>query len=147
MDYSKQIEIIDNDYSPYLIHFTNNRDSLLSILWKNIIEARNPFGAARKQSTKSLDSQRCVCLTETPIHFLSKFFQSRKSSSYGIGFKKEYLRNLGANPVWYIHKESYLKKLLDSMIGEEKDPESLIWYLTPFIDFPGVYQRTRYEFE
>ena len=105
-----------SDLSTFLLHFTRDqeagaaRSNLLSILRDRRIEARSAHGMMRAQAESSpalAETQRCVCLTETPIEhawmmccdIASRAYQF---SPYGLAFPKSWARRIGANPVWYL---------------------------------------------
>jgi Putative abortive phage resistance protein AbiGi, antitoxin len=105
-----------SDLSTFLVHFTRDlstgsaRDNLLSIVNSRRIEARNVHGMLRDRATvgSSLaDTQRCVCLTETPIEhawMMCRPIANRQNqfANYGIAFPKIWARRGGVNPVWYV---------------------------------------------
>jgi len=106
------------DLSTFLVHLTaagvEAETNLISILSGRKIEARNPYGLlrdfARDNAEAYIDlyqSQRVVCLTETPLEHVWMMCaniadRGHPLSSYGIAFAKPWAREIGANPVWYI---------------------------------------------
>lgn len=142
------------DFSEYLTHFTkptplqSGYDNQLSILEGRELTAQNPFGIARV-SAPDYESQKTVCFSEIPLHCLDRL--SERRSRYGIGFTKEYAKSKGAQPVWYIEKDTKQHKSIEEVINtalSSKAPESNpIWNLTPFIDIPGDYSAGVYRFE
>jgi hypothetical protein len=141
-----------SDISEYVVHFTrdlesqNAYDNVISILWNQVIEARNPFGIGRPLCP-DLESQNVVCFSEVPLHELGRIAQRRKSR-YGVGFSKRFARGNGANPIWYVEKNSeYYRALCELMGSDASSSLSPIWQLTPLIDAPGDYNSGSYRFE
>jgi len=112
------------DYSPFLVHLTregfdchgNPAISAREILYEFILTEKKlkayNYYCLFKDKIDSLDETnknkfRVVCFTETPIdqiEVLLERVQGRNTilSSYGLVFKKEYIRIKGGNPVFYI---------------------------------------------
>lgn len=90
-----------DDLSNYVVHFTKeapgSADQLIAILQSGMIEARNRYGAALHDER----APKVVCLTETPIHKLSRILARR--GPYGIGFHKRFAIGLGGGPVLYAY--------------------------------------------
>jgi hypothetical protein len=111
------------DYSPYLVHLTKDavneegyldadaQDALDSILEQKILYACNHFFPYSKnlnnQKPSVIDKFRVVCFTETPIDQIGVIlYKSIKRKfnpePYGLVFTKEYIREKGGNPVFYV---------------------------------------------
>lgn len=65
------------DMSNHVVHFTktyenkNAYENMLGILSKRAIEARNPYGVARKTAPDP-SSQNVVCFSEVPLHHIRR---------------------------------------------------------------------------
>jgi hypothetical protein len=106
------------DLSTFLVHLTAQASdaamNLLSIMSARTIEARNPYGLLRdyardteRHDPRLYDSQRVVCLSETPLEHVWMMCEEiadrgHPLSPYGLAFSKPWARAVGANPVWYI---------------------------------------------
>ncbi|MFC4054456.1 abortive infection system antitoxin AbiGi family protein [Actinomadura syzygii] len=136
--------------SEYLVHLTS-RVAFGRILADGELQASRRFGAARH--VKDLDvPQQSVCLSEIPLDYLSRLVERR--GEFGVGYDKRAVAMAGGAPVWYLRKDSpvvkELKSLVEKASREDGRPESQddpVWNLTPYIDFPGPYRDTEYEFE
>ncbi|WP_285913265.1 hypothetical protein [Actinomadura opuntiae] len=137
--------------SEYLVHLTN-RIAFTRILGDGELRAsRRPFGAARRVRDVEVP-QQSVCLSEIPLDYLSRLVDRR--GEFGVGYAKRAVALAGGAPVWYLRKDSPVanefKRLVSNACGEDGRPERQddpIWNLTPYIDFPGAYWETEYEFE
>lgn len=147
-----------SDLSTFLVHLTrtsggkNARQRLAEIIIGGAIDAVSPFGHAvsRLQASRwSLDSQRCVCFTETPlehISLLTEQIEGRqiKLEPYGIIITKKQARKLGVNPVWYLDitpGHDWLTKPLNALIDRaiaEKNAQDPVFTLTPLIEQFGL---------
>ncbi len=103
-----------------------------------------------QREDKSLDSQRVVCFTETPLEYtylLLKEIEGRKCQfgPYGVAIPKRLGRNAGANPVWYVDISptgiEWLSNSINALVedavksnGFEKSP---IARLAPFVEQMG----------
>lgn len=106
---SEKIREHRGDLSPYLFHYTKGRDSFEILL--SIINDR-----------KLKSDKGYICLTEAPIttslgmfDYMNKF-PSPMYAPYGIGFKRDFLFEVGARPVIYGTNEE-----------NEKIPEEFKW--------------------
>jgi hypothetical protein len=138
------------DMSEYLVHLTN-QVVFRRILGDGELRALRTFGAARKVRDIELP-QQSVCLSEIPLDFLSRLVDRR--GKFGVGYAKRAVALAGGAPVWYLRKDSPVanefKRLVEIASSEDKRPkcqEDPVWSLTPYIDFPGPYWETEYEFE
>lgn len=105
-----------SDLSTFLVHLTRDstsgtsaRQSLMAILGAQKVRALSGFGPAASlvKGTRFEDSQRVVCLTETPLEHTWMMCQpiagrNVQLSSYGLAFTKDWGRRCGVNPIWYI---------------------------------------------
>lgn len=122
-----------DDISQFLVHLTRDYDdhsaleNLMSILRHRRILARNPhcLFAHKLKNAKFSSVLRSrfntVCLTETPLHQISKLLQDApgrqiKLQPYGIVFKRTDLQKKGASPAIYIN--SYGTSLRDYLLTE-----------------------------
>ncbi len=122
-----------DDISQFLVHLTRdyeNRtaiDNLIHILGRQKIEARNPHClVTHKLEQMGFNSFlrrkfNTVCLTETPLHQISKLLQDVpgrriKLQPYGLVFKRAKLQNQGASPAIYIN--SYGTSLRNYLLTE-----------------------------
>ncbi len=154
-----------SDLSSFLVHLTRNangksaKENLFSILkdWK--IEARTMFGAAMsKLNGQIVESQKCVCFTETPLeylHLLLERIEGRdfRFGPYGVGITKKLARKQGANPVWYLDitpGHDWLMNPINEMIDEGVKSagfeQTRIAKITPFIEQMGTGRDYRKEF-
>lgn len=162
-----------SDLSTFLVHLTKDSatkdgmampavEALKRILQSGEVQARNSFGHAvskLRAAKMSLISQRCVCLTETPLVHLRLLLgeiEGRKVplKPYGIALPKKIGRLSGINPVWYLNmtpgaKGGWLSepwnKLIDEAIANHTTvpfDQSSIAKLTPFIEQMGTWSAT-----
>jgi hypothetical protein len=137
--------------SDFVVHFAKeyeNRsgyDNMLSILHSRRIEARNPFGIA-KDKAPDIDTQKVACFSEVPLQRLSRLAKAR--SDYGIVFRKDIVIHRKANPILYAYKDhAVLSALKELMKAAKHDVANPIWTITPFVDAPGDYGKSKYFFE
>jgi hypothetical protein len=139
------------DMSEYLVHLTN-QVAFRRILRDGELRASpKSFGAARRVRDVEVP-QQSVCLSEIPLDYLSRLVDRR--GNFGVGFAKRSVAMTGGAPVWYLRKDSpvaaVFKRLVENACGQDGRPISQddpVWDLTPYIDFPGSYWDTEYEFE
>ena len=109
------------DFSPFLVHLTRDdgefcaKDILDTILVENTLKAYNHYcyfsPALNKSQSISLQYKfKVVCFTETPIGqidvLLNKVSQRNfNPEPYGLVFQKEYIREMGGNPVFYVNRK------------------------------------------
>lgn len=147
-----------SDLSTFLVHLTRTvggqsaKQRLASIVRGRFIVPVSPFGhaVARLQASGwPLDSQRCVCFTETPLEHMSLLTEEIegrqvKFEPYGIIITKKQARRLGVNPVWYLDitpGHDWLTKPLNGLIDRaisEKNPRDPVFRLTPFVEQFGL---------
>lgn len=138
------------DMSEYLVHMTRDIESLMSIVVDRTIEARNAYGAARRHEALQ-DTQRVVCLSEIPLDHLGRLAARR--GGFGLAFMKAALVPGGAAPVWYLEHGSPVQRQLFNAVRDAgylhqpPDPDHILWKLTPFIDYPGIYGQREYKWE
>ncbi len=160
----KMIDIVRqrNDLSSFLVHLTrdgstNAKNNLKSIISSCVIEARNPFGIAKKKiedstikdKTSLLDTQKCVCFTETPLEYVRLLTsdiddRSIQFKPYGIAIPKKLGRKGDINPVWYLDitpSSNWLTEpvnnLIDAALQSENFMQSDIAKLSPLIEQMG----------
>jgi hypothetical protein len=139
------------DMSQYLVHFTKDYkektayENMLSILYKRVIRARNPYGIGRK-SAPDKATQKVVCFSEVPLGKVTRIAKHR--SEYGIVFQKDLLIHWGGNPIMYAYKDRVANLAFQELMDEAlHDGSAAIWKITPFIDAPGKYGASDYFFE
>ncbi|HUE69879.1 MAG TPA: abortive infection system antitoxin AbiGi family protein [Pirellulaceae bacterium] len=147
------------DLSTFLVHLTRAgpaetpKQRLISILRSHTIEARSPFGPAVQRlgnANQPIESQKCVCFTETPLEYvyiLTSPIENRRYrfAPYGIAISKKQGRKRGVNPVWYLditpgHSwlTSPLETLIDAAVATGNYAAQPISRLTPFIEQMGT---------
>ena len=152
-----------SDLGTFLVHLTREypdgtpaKENLKSILDGTVLEARNPYGAAKSRLSQlkaetpvNLDTQKVVCFTETPlehVHLLTDEIEGRrfKFGPYGVAITKRAARIRDVNPVWYLDitpGHDWLTRPLESIIDAEiragAFSASDIAKLTPFIEQMG----------
>ncbi|WP_165969328.1 abortive infection system antitoxin AbiGi family protein [Actinomadura sp. KC06] len=137
--------------SEYLVHLTNQAAFQRILTDGELRASRKPFGAARHVRDVEI-AQQSVCLSEIPLDYLSRLVDRR--GQFGVGYAKRAVAMAGGAPVWYLRKDSPVadefKRLVENARGDDGSPTSQndpVWNLTPYIDFPGPYWDTEYEFE
>jgi len=139
--------------SDFLVHFVTPRqgtayDVVMSILWDQTLRAINPFGIARRTAPDPT-TQRTACLSEVPLHHLSRLAQRR--SSYGLGFSKQFILGRGGGPVWYVETGSpshmAIQAIITQALAADDSASQPVWSITPFIDTPGDFPGGNYRFE
>ncbi|HXH35940.1 MAG TPA: hypothetical protein VNJ54_16290 [Plantibacter sp.] len=140
--------------SEYVVHFTKPSavrsayDVMISILSEGVIRVGGPFGAARNVEGLG-DSQRSACFSEIPLDLLYRLVERR--SLYGIGFRQDFLMHSGGARVWYLDKGGLAATAFQGAVYQAQqagvDTNDPIWRLTPFVDFPGDYGGSQYQFE
>ncbi|MBX3728543.1 MAG: hypothetical protein KF858_05095 [Candidatus Sumerlaeia bacterium] len=119
---------------------------MFSIYGSQMLRAANAFGIGRKRAPDP-EGQKAVCFSEVPPGNWKRLVDRRKSS-YGLGFRKEFIRKNGGGPIWYVWKGTPHWQALDSQMKLAKgDPSAPIWKVTPMIDAPGQYGRKSYDFD
>jgi hypothetical protein len=151
-----------SDLSTFLVHLTREypegtspKENLKSILIGETVEARNPYGAAvyqlnrSKVDSASLDTQKVVCFTETPlehVQLISEPISGRnfRFGPYVIAITKRVARQRAVNPVRYLDitpGHNWLTMPLNSMVNDAINKgdfkASDVARLTPFIEQMG----------
>jgi len=114
------------------------KDVLDKILKEKTLKAFNHFfpysPSLKSQDASIIDKFRVVCFTETPIDqidvLLNKGVQKQfNPEPYGLVFKKEYIREMGGNPVFYatlkIAKPLWEYLYHPHVEGKEQVPDNL----------------------
>lgn len=129
------------DMSDYVVHFAKPHDghpaytTIMGILSSQTIRAFNGFGIARN-AAPDRDTQRVVCFSETPLHYLTRIADRR--SEYGIVFRKSFIVSRGGNPILYAyHNQPLADAVRALMIAARDEPGSPVWAITPFVDSVG----------
>lgn len=140
--------------SEYAVHFTKSRDAeraywtMTKILSSGELLPSGPFGAAAHLDPLQA-SQRSVCFSEIPLGQIERLVQQR--SSFGIGFRKEYLVEAGGGRVWYLDNNGEPAAAIQKMVAEraatDLDVTDDLWRLTPFIDPPTADQWFQFDWE
>ncbi|HAR34784.1 MAG TPA: hypothetical protein DCR95_12070 [Desulfobacter sp.] len=106
------------DYSPFLVHLTKDKksdsgitlakDILYNIIKTKELKAFNHFCFFNPalESSPFQDKFNAVCFTETPISNIeiltaNVIGKSLKLEPYGLVFTKDFIREMGGNPVFY----------------------------------------------
>lgn len=163
----KEVIARRTDLSTFLVHLTRSqgevtaKDCLKKILKDNEILAQSAFGMAKEglsQNRSLLDSQKCVCFTETPLEYLHLMIgeiEGRRCdfSPYGIAITKKLGRKLSLNPIWYVDITSghdWLTEPINQLIDDVKNETDLekcpILKIAPFIETMGTDKNYRKEF-
>lgn len=138
------------DMSDYVVHFAKSSSQsaygvMMSILSSRRLQAFSTFGFVRDKAPDP-ESQKAVCLSETPLHLLGRISDHR--SPFGIVFRKDFILGRGGNPIWYAYKDQPVTKALHQVVATAKgDPNHPIWQVTPFVDRPGIHGQKSYFFE
>ena len=145
-----------NDLSSYIAHFTRNggimdnaRDNFVNILTEGYLLAGKEQGLAKN---RGFPEQSVVCFTEMPPEGYWTMVQTTPGrrvqlKPYGVVFRKQWAREKGANPVWYIDATpghhwliNDIKEMVNkATVGEEA---SGILRLTPFFEPMGDWRAT-----
>lgn len=148
-----------SDLSTFLVHLTRGsegataKQNLISIIQASSIEARSAFGMAAKRLQAGglpIDSQRCVCFTETPlehVNLLAEEIENRafRFEPYGLAITRKQGRLRGVNPVWYLDitpGHDWLTEPVNGLINEAVQAGQFdarhIAKLSPFIEQMGA---------
>ncbi len=118
------------DFSPFLVHLAKDdddnmmyaKDALDMILNQKTLKAYNHYcyfspALTNSQNVSLQDKFKVACFTETPIGQIDVLLntvsgRNFKPEPYGLVFEKEYIREKGGNPVFYVTKE-IARPLLD----------------------------------
>jgi hypothetical protein len=146
------------DLSTFLVHLCRSTESrtakeaLISIIESQTVLARTMFGQAKsflESRGLDLESQHCVCFTETPLehlHLLTADIDGRsfRFEPYGLAITKKQGRERGVNPVWYVditpgHKwlTQHLNSLLERGFDRDHFSDSAVEAILPFIEQMG----------
>lgn len=130
------------DMSDFVVHFVKQTEtvnayhSIMGILSQSRIQARNPFGIAK--TLAGIPGQNAVCFSEIPLDMLARLIVAR-NTSYGIGFRKQYVVDEGGGPILYAYHDTPHERAVRQMMKDAKgNPAAEIWKLTPFIDSAGA---------
>lgn len=127
------------DLTRYVTHMTPTAENLVNIITQGRIEARNPFGMARKLFMPDA-TQCCACFAGVPVNEIGRLSRG----PFGVGFKASFLRDNGGQRVWYLddgEPRNAIADLMDRAVAA-KAWDSPLWKLTPFIDkvIPRMYE-------
>jgi len=122
------------DFSYLLVHLTRSngplsaREILCTMLDERTLRAYNPFfvyknDLEKPESAHLKEKFRAVCFTETPIDQIGALLQPlegryNQPESYGLVFRKKYIREMGGNPVFYVTKK--IAKPLGQLYDQQK---------------------------
>ena len=115
--------------SNHVVHFTkpyggkDAYENMLGILSSGLVRARNRFGICRN-TAPSPESQKAACLSEIPLHQLSRLVTER--SEYGIVFQKDFVIECGGNPILYAYKDRTVAEAIKELADLAGDDLSLI---------------------
>jgi hypothetical protein len=148
-----------SDLSTFLVHLTRTsggrsaHDRLLAILEAERLEATSMFGIAKmrlEEAALVVDSQKCVCFTETPLEYVHLLLQPLANRTvqfepYGIAFPKKIGRARGVNPVWYLDitpGHHWLTNAANELVDQAMETDGLdahpVGRLAPFIEQMGT---------
>jgi hypothetical protein len=121
-----------NISSTTLFNFTDTYEHLVSNLEKGFycgdIYEKLPF------SNKIGYRVPMVCFCDLPLGQIKEHLVWY--GSFGIGIKRDYARENGVNPVWYIHKDNpVIKKAYHSKNRVELASSSILPYLKQFLGY------------
>lgn len=154
----KEVIARRTDLSTFLVHLTRSqgevtaKDCLKKILKDKEILAKSAFGMAKEglsQNANLLNSQNCVCFTETPLEYLHLMIgeiEGRQCdfSPYGVAITKNLGRKLSLNPIWYVDitpGHDWLTEPINQLIDDVKNETDLekcpILKIAPFIETMG----------
>ena len=68
------------------------------------IRRRSQNGADLGLGAPRTISQMVACLSQIPLHQITRLAERR--SSYGLGFTKDFILERGGGPVWYVEQGS-----------------------------------------
>ena len=118
---------------------------------RRLVAGARAFGALTWCHTPAIvETQRSVCFSEVPLDRLDRLVERRRTS-YGIGFRQDFLTQAGGGRVWYVDNNGELARTLRSYVnaahGSPVDLQNPILRITPFVDYPGDYAGGPYRFE
>lgn len=129
------------DMSDYVVHFTDDVDTLVAILKEGQVRPSGPFGWARNIAQVA-DQHRSACFSEIPLDLIDRLV--KRHGRYGLGFRKDFLKSNGGARVWYLDADGHPSRALYERVRDllhTQDFTDQLWTLTPFIDLviPGRY--------
>ena len=146
------------DLSTFLVHLTRShenrsaKDRLKTIVKDECLRVGAPMGHAHgalADAGVSVESQRCVCFSETPLEHVSLLVEEIEGREcqfepYGIAITKKQGRAEGVNPVWYgdiTPGHDWLSNPINALVDEAVQYRSFegshLARLTPFIEPMG----------
>lgn len=134
------------DMSQFVVHFTDNPDTLAKILTAGLLRASGPYGFSWARKIPEVAGRHySVCFSEVPLDNLERLIHSH--GNYGIGFTKDFVRSNQGARVWYVDQGSLQARQLNELLEDlrrRKDFNHPMWDLTPFVD---LVMRGRYEWD
>lgn len=148
-----------SDLSTFLVHLSRTSNGwsaderLRSIIEDWQLVAGSMFGSAKGRLDEVgtvVDSQKCVCFTETPLEYVHLLLQKIDNRQfefepYGVAFPKKMGRLIGVNPVWYVDISPGhdwlmrpINELIDQAIAAGGLDGNPIARLAPFIEQMGT---------
>jgi len=138
--------------SNYVVHFTrggsryNDFTTIMKIYGEGCLKPKGKFGIGRNFAPPGCN-QQAVCFSEIPPGQWGRLVE-RRETKFGLAFSKEFLVNKGGCPIWYAWKGTKPSDALFSLMKKSmSDSNAEVWKLTPFIDSPGRYGSSIYEFD
>lgn len=122
-----------------LIHLTRRAQTLTTILGEGRLRAIRAYGAAHNVAALA-ESQSVSCFSElAALDSVERLAQ--RHGQFGLGFRKSWLQQRGAAPVWYLPRDSqvqveFFETVRTLAFRREPDPENVLWRMTPFVDYP-----------
>ena len=129
------------DLSAFVVHLTRDsvgstaKANLISIARERLLRAGEPKGWATWERfalpAESLESQRVVCFSETPLQHARALFEEIEGRTiqlkpYGVALPRMVARWMSVNPVWYIDmsrapgqwRDWHLKAALNELVAD-----------------------------
>ncbi|MET8160320.1 abortive infection system antitoxin AbiGi family protein [Sphaerisporangium sp. NPDC005289] len=134
--------------SEYLVHLTV-QEALQEILDIGVVRPGPSAVGAATNLTELNGTQHAVSLSEIPLDRLDRLVA--RHGAYGIAFTKTFIKQQRGAPVWYLARDTEgfaaFKELVRTHVMGGVNPAHPLWKLTPLVDYPGVGETWRYEFE
>jgi hypothetical protein len=108
----------------------------LSILWQGFVRPTDLPRCVGRDVAGLEEAHRSACFSESPLDELARLIETR--SLYGVGFRQDFLRINGGQPVKYIQyggadSQRWAQEISRRRVAtaDAKDP---FWQKTPFVD-------------
>lgn len=133
--------------SDWVVHFTDSKDNLASILHDRFIRPSGPFGNGRNFD-EVRERHMSACFSEIPLDHLSRLYE--RHGPWGIGFNRRVIDAADGGRVWYLERDTEPARALFDLTGHvlrAQDFDHLIWKLSPFIDVMSDAYNYRFDWE